>query len=80
MGGKEIGPQNGVAHRGDPEGPLPTEMGREHLPKVLMIDPFAATRYEVQGRPRSMVDTGKTHSSAPESTKKGALLSAGHGN
>ena len=48
----------------------PKETSRKRLPKVSMEDPFAATRSVVRFPRLSDVEAGKTHSLAPESTRK----------
>ena len=50
--------------------PGANEIAIRRLPNVLIADPLAATSSVVGGRDRSMLEAGKTHSSAPESTKK----------
>ena len=46
------------------------EILRDRLPNVLIYIPFAATRLVVWWQLNSVEVAGKTHSSAPESTRK----------
>ena len=51
----------------------PKETSISILPKVFMLDPFAATKSNVRGRVKSDDVAGNTHLSAPESTWKALL-------
>ena len=51
----------------------PNDIVNVRLPYVLMEEPFAAMRSVVRSACLSLAEAGKTHSSAPESTRKARL-------